>query len=246
LVKAAKEKYARQVQDGYLTVLNFAMAGDDFGKFEFNLSEETLWSSIKPEVSTRLGRQSKKKTVVTRTLASIIKEYGVPYYCKVDAAGYEDICLDTLKDSSLLPEFISVESECIGENQILSDDEALVTLRKLFHLGYKRFKLVDQLTLSVLDLERKFYFDNSSFINSLVRWWNRAFVILHQKQYLKQFNYVFRPSASGPFGNYLDGEWVDFDRASKTLIRHRKDYFSRGGSSATRSFSFWCDWHAAK
>jgi FkbM family methyltransferase len=246
LVNEAKAKYEKNVGEGSLIVLNYAMSNEDFGKVNFNISDETLWSSIKPEVSTRLGHQSKKTEVVTRTLGSVIKEFGVPYYCKIDAAGYEDVCLDTLTDSALLPEYISVESECIGEGQVLTDEEALVTLNKLYALGYRQFKLVDQATLCVLKPDKRIYFDNSTFIGSLMRRWNRIFVILHQKQYLGKFKYNFRPSASGPFGSYLDGKWADFETAKRTLLRHRKDYFNRGGANAKRSFSFWCDWHARR
>jgi FkbM family methyltransferase len=246
LINQAKAKYESKVKDGSLVVLNYAMAGEDYGNVDFNISDETLWSSIKTEVSTRLGHNSTKKSVTTRTLASIIKEYGIPYYCKIDAAGYEDVCLDTLTDATLLPEYISVESECIGEGQVLTEEEALVTLNKLHALGYRQFKLVDQATLSVLELDKKIYFDNSTFIGSLIRRWNRIFVILRQKQYLGKFKYNFRPSASGPFGSHLDGRWMDFETSKRILLKHRKDYFNRGGSTAKRSFSFWCDWHAKK
>jgi FkbM family methyltransferase len=246
LVIEAKKKYEDKVNNGSLVVLNYAMTDVDYGEVEFNISDETLWSSLKPQVSTRLGHTSRKHTVTTRTLASIIDEFGVPYYCKIDAAGFEDVCLETLSGNSLLPEFISVETECIGENEILTNTEALITLDILNNLGYSKFKLVDQATLSVLSLDKKFYFDNSTLINSLQRKWFRAFTILHQRNYLAKFNYKFRPSASGPFGKFLDGTWVDYEVAKKLLLRHRHDYFNRSESSAKRSFSFWCDWHATR
>ena len=244
LVNLAKTKYERMVHAGVLTVLNYAMADEDFGSIDFNISDETLWSSIKLEVSTRLGHHSEKVAVVTRTLASIIKEFGIPYYCKIDAAGFEDSCLRTLSDA-LLPEFISVESECIGEGQVLTDEQALNTLNRLYQIGYRKFKLVDQSTLSVLRLDKRFYFGNSTYWESLIRRWNRFFVIVHQRRYLGKFRYNFKPSASGPFGEYLDGEWVDLEAAKKILMRHRADYF-RVEASPKRSFSFWCDWHAKR
>jgi len=246
LVNQAKSKYSRNIENGSLVVLNYAMSGEDFGKIDFNVSDQTLWSSIKPEVSTRLGHQSRKVVVETRTLGSIVREFGVPYYCKIDAAGNEDVCLSTLTDPATLPEYISVESECIGEGQELTEQEALVTLNRLFELGYRHFKLVDQATLSVLKLKKKFYYNDASLWNKLTRRLNRIFVIIHQTRYLGNFKYKFRPSASGPFGVDLDGKWIDFDSARQLMIRHRRDYFNRSMANAKRSFSFWCDWHATK
>jgi hypothetical protein len=178
-----------------------------------------------------------------RRLASLVAEYGVPHYCKIDIEGYDDVALTTLKGVQTLPTFISVETECTGD-QGISEDEALQTLQTLKSLGYQRFKLIDQATLVSLAPEQKFYslrYLAAKAAGKLLKRINRSWEIGHRKHLRRTLNYQFAETASGPFGQQLNGNWFDFQTSKEMLLRHRRDYFKLPTAS---NYGFWCDWHA--
>ena len=78
-------------------------------------------------------------------IIDIIKEYGCPDYLKCDIEGSDIILLNQLKQSDFRPDYISCESECIGNRDInLDEDEDLIVLNALHDLGYDNFILVNQ------------------------------------------------------------------------------------------------------
>ena len=241
LVNKAKSNYKDQINKGTLTILNYALSSEDNEEVTFNISKETLWNSINAEISDRNGNFHEQVSVKTQKLSSIIKEYGVPYYCKIDLEGYDNIALKTLLEIEKLPEFISVETECLGEGQIITEEETLQTLNTLHQLGYRQFKLIDQRTLSVLtDIDNTFYKDQpTTFIGKKLKYLSSK---LNQvSNYDIKLNYKFPVGSSGHFGEDLKGRWVNYDQAQKSILKHRDDYFH---TNMPLSFGFWCDWHA--
>lgn len=250
-IEWAKNEFQNAIQSGQLTLVN-AAASDVDGQAEFYLSKSTVWSSLKSGIAGRLGRNDHPIQVATKRLDGLFSTYGVPYYCKIDVEGYDHVCLQTLQGMSKLPQFISVESECLAEGETASSEIYLRTLRGLEALGYNRFKLVDQASLSVLD-------DQVIYDDSPIGW------IAHIRQLLKrgydsQFSRIKRSSqqqlrmrlnrerdyafgATGPFGDQLGGEWSDAATALRRLELHRRAFFQM---RSARSFGFWCDWHATR
>jgi len=108
---------------------------------DFNISKLSLWSSLKKEIADRNQLAKETLKVECKTLKTIFKTYGTPYYCKIDIEGYDELCLQTLSGLNILPTFISVESECVGENQILTEEQSLATLIGLKELGYTKLNL---------------------------------------------------------------------------------------------------------
>ena len=157
-----------------------------------------------------------------------------------------------MEDAPKLPAFISVETECVGDSEELNEAQALETLVQLQRLGYRGFKLVDQLTLAVLTPSAAAYLTRPSVWARAKKrlglggysYYNHYELSIQTKQRLdKLHNYVFPPGSSGPFGPDLDGDWMDFHLARRTLLRHRKDYFRM---PAAKKYGFWCDWHATR
>lgn len=242
LVEKAMEKHADYINNGQLVVLNYALSDVDNEEVQFNISKETLWNSINAEISDRNGNLQEKVSVPTQKLSSVIRKFGVPYYCKIDLEGYDNTALQTLKELEELPCFISVETECLGEGQVITEEETLQTLNSLYELGYNKFKLVDQRTLSVLQLHQKFYKDQpTTQLGKLNKY--LAYRVNLISRYDLKLNYTFPIGSSGYFGDDLKGEWVDYHTARKILLKHRDDYFK---TNKTLSFGFWCDWHAKK
>jgi FkbM family methyltransferase len=254
-IKYVNQKFSREVELKKLKILNYAIADIDDLQMDFNISELSLWSSLKKEIADRNHLAKDTVKVECKTLKTIFKTYGIPYYCKIDIEGYDELCLQTLAGSNILPTFISVESECVGENEVLRDEQALGTLNRLKELGYSKFKLVDQTSLEVLKKGEDFYshakmlkFRKPSLKTKIINKISKVlgigtYTTSHRELLNKKFNHNFFIGSSGPFGNDLDGEWLDYDSARACLLKHRNDYFKLQNSI---SYGFWCDWHATK
>lgn len=233
-INSAKILFKRYLSQNRLVLLNYAIS-DKEGKVELNISKMGEWSSLNFSISNRESLHQEKIEVQSRKISSLVQEFGLPYYCKIDIEGYDIVLLKTMADLNKLPQFISVESECAGESETISEEQALATLKELYNLGYKKFKLIDQATLEVLQPNKKFYSEPS--------------ILIKFKERIKaKFNpvnlkadYKFRYGSSGPFGDTLEGEWLNYITAIDTLRYHRRSYFKLKSSS---NFGFWCDWHA--
>ena len=65
--------------------------------------------------------------------------------------------------------------------------------------------------------------------------------LTHRNQLSKKFGFEFVFGAGGPFGEDLESEWLDYEKAKSTLIYHRRRYFNLKN---TQNWGYWCDWHA--
>ena len=248
LIERAKIVFADAVRTGRLTPVFCAVAGDD-EVLDFHLSEKSIWSSTNRAVSTRDNLAVQTVQVQARCLQNLFAEYGVPFYCKIDIEGMDAACLRSLRGAADLPPYVSVETECIGDRDELTDGQALETLDELRALGYSRFKLVDQTSLLVLTLSTSLYRERPTLPQRALRRLRRTnapygfrdTAEANRARLAAVHQYSFAKSASGPFGPGLDGDWLDADKARATLLRHRREYFRMPGA---KRYGFWCDWHA--
>ncbi len=241
LVKKATETFKDAIARNQLSILNYALSDEDGQELSFNISEYSFWNSLKPEVAGRLNTFKESIIVKSCKLSSLFEKYGVPVYCKVDIEGFDAICVSTLQNTNLQPKYISVETECIGENEPINEAGILKTLDTLKAIGYNQFKLVDQTTLSVLELDKPFYGSAWDKLNRLKNKYLHYNFIRDHKNGVK-YN-LFYTGASGVFGESLGGsKWYNYDDAVKLLLQHREQYFKLYGNK-NKSFTFWCDWH---
>lgn len=243
LIEEGKSSFKEYIDNGRLILLNYAITNESDKDINFFISQNTLWNSTNGAVASRQGNKTLKKKVRSKRLDDLFREYGTPFYCKIDIEGNDIIALRTIEYSDEKPPYISVETECLGENETIAIGKELETLERLHQLGYRRFKLVDQQTLTVLS-KRDFYF------NIPERHWTAQTAIdcryakeqleLTSNQRGMKFTDFF-PSASGPFGEELAGRWYGYKLAREILKKHRRDKMQLGGPEWT----FWCDWHVA-
>ena len=74
-------------------MLVHATVGDDQGEVEFHLSDQTIWSSRKPQVSARERTETRTIRVPSRRLDDLFREHGVPYYARsTSRAGMSSAC----------------------------------------------------------------------------------------------------------------------------------------------------------
>jgi FkbM family methyltransferase len=242
MVERAAVRFGDAVADRRLTLLNAAVSDRGGSTIEFHLSRNTIWSSADARIAGRQGMGGETVEVETRTLAQLIAEFGTPLYCKVDIEGLDAAALRSLANTTEPPAFVSTETECLGQDVVIGEEEALATFTCLTALGYRRFKLVDQRSLVVLEPGRGFYSTHDTLFNRLLGTFGRKDWHL-RRRVIHRLGYAFPVGASGPFGQDLDGSWLDSKTARETLLLHRGDYFA---SSSAVPFGFWCDWHAAR
>ncbi len=249
MVKEARKKFRSYIKDGRLVVLNFALTSTDNQSIKLNISEWSYWTSLKEKIANRAGKMKDSVNVTTIRLDTLMKKYGEPYYCKIDLEGYDATVSSTLTSDKFRPKYISLETECIGDNDNLTPTQALETLDILHKLGYKKFKLIDQATLTVLDKKRPFYIkpESTSFSQSLLaKIGLSSTYYLNPKRQIKKlsnlYNFDFEDS-SGPFGTRLMGRWSDYNTAKDLLLYHRGQFFQQ---KDVKKYAFWCDWHATR
>jgi FkbM family methyltransferase len=240
LVRAGVERFA-SARDR-VTILHAAVAATPRDVVPFYVSAHTLWSSVEPEIAAREGLQSERLLVPAATLPSLIDEYGVPLYCKIDLEGADAAVVSSLAASDRVrPRFVSAEAESVGDAAWdVSDEEALRALEALRAAGYTRFKLVDQLSLAVLGDDFRFYpRQRRGGLGHRLEWRRAA---IARRRLHRRLGYAFGFGATGPWGEQLAGGWVDAERARRRLLGHRAAFFS----ADVPAYGFWCDWHATR
>ncbi len=249
MIERAEVEFAGAVEEGRLRLVHCAVAADE-GEVDFHLSGNPLWNSAIRHVTDREGLHQTTLRVPARRLDNLLREFGVPYYCKIDVEGYDVVCLRTLRGMPELPLYVSAETESVGPSDRPTDAEALATLEELARLGYRRFKLVDQRGLGLLPASGHVYTRRPPLWKRVRRRlglggygpYNYAGWYAEQRRKVCQaLGYEFTVHSSGPFGEDLGGEWLDLSTARRTLLRHRAEYFRL---PQVDTFWFWCDWHA--
>lgn len=249
MVAAAAERFSEEIAAGQLALVHAAIS-DQPGDVPLYRSRETMWNSLDPAIAGRLGTLGDSVSVPATTLAMLFEQFGVPFYCKIDIEGWDERALASIQGAPQLPTFVSVESECAGESGV-DEASALRTLDRLAALGYRRFKLVDQRSLHVLAESESTYVTPGLPARVLRRLGLRTAApadfrsraAARRAAMVLRYGYSFPIGATGPFGDDLMGEWMDFESARRTLLRHRRDFFRM---RYVRGFEFWCDWHASR
>lgn len=144
LAQTASERLRTYIESGQLVILNVAVAEKEGPLPFFESLHCSLWGTINPErgkTNDREGYRFVRRTVKGSNFASILKEYGIPYYLKIDIEGAETLCLKALKSFTSRPKFISYEA-LPASSSVMREEFAFLRT-----LGYSRFKAVRQDTV---------------------------------------------------------------------------------------------------
>lgn len=234
LAAAANLRFAQEIAGGMLTVLNLGIAPSE-GVADFYVASNHQWSSFSQEVASRRGMEIIETVRVPCVpLSNILRQYGVPFYIKIDIEGYDLFCLESLsKDTA--PPYVSVEFAHGMEHRLL---------HRLLELGYVWFKLLNQVTYTdkrrIFDHElaarvgRKLY--RMRPLQPLIR---RVLPRSDFDTFTSQFDWTFAEGASGPFGEQTYGRW---HTSEEVLRRHAalSKVHTKAGAA------FWWDLHARK
>jgi len=261
LVANAAKRFADEVATKRLMILNVGIAAEE-GVLSFWICEtNSRLSSFDRRLASLDGSCPHHEIrVPCRRFRSLLEEFGVPFYVKVDIQGNDFLCVEDL-DPHQLPKFISV-----------SEVSLLALLRKR---GFNYFKCISQTHFLPLQLppvvetgrvQRAEWLRQNR--NPLIRAWRK----LGGRHWIQwQFNrtrtsdgWVFPEGSSGPFGDELLGRWLSYDELGKTLgefLRLRQESPGRllwapegifavrsvcGSRSVEWSNPFWVDLHARR
>jgi FkbM family methyltransferase len=223
LCERLKQRFSREIAEKRFVLVEKAI-GERLGDIEFFVnSQRSTWGTISHNHKERSGAQGSAWTkiiVPSIPLSSLIDRFGVPYYLKIDIEGADIVCLEALMKSQDRPNFISIERQPFLADQFKE-------LRLLKALGYRRFKIVDQM------------------------------VVIRQQPPNPALegvyvNHQFEFDASGLFGEETPGPWLSYGAAmarNAAIVAQSKGFglWRRipGLNKLKTSWGSWYDFHAA-
>ena len=147
LVKEAENKFADYIKMGRLIIVNSGISDETSSQIPFYVNHQySEWSSFIESIGARGGKYHTINVDVLAT-SELLKQYGTPYYLKIDIEGFDLKVIQSLRGVDTLPTYISAEN----------GQEAMI--RELAELGYKSFKFINQATIegtkSIVNLNGK-------------------------------------------------------------------------------------------
>jgi FkbM family methyltransferase len=247
LVSKLKSKFSEAIKEDRLQIVPVAVTGTGVSEVEFHVTEESGEGSVYNKRLQEAGWKYKTIRVPATSLSALFWKYGKGLYCKIDIEGADIPVLQTLKQNDLLPFYFSVELSGLSLSELNGDPGSLFTALDIFHhLGYKKFKLIDQYTLATVS-GTPFYSKQHNFILRAVKKFCKIAGIypkniLPRNWYNKMYKNDFTESSSGPFGEMLLGEWQTAEYM-REIIKDRFVEFDR--HDTIRHHIFWVDLHAS-
>jgi Methyltransferase FkbM domain len=184
--------------------------------------EKSEFSSFEPAIAGRNGMKTHPVTVQAVTFGQLLAKHGVPYYLKVDIERADGLCLMAL-DARDLPKYVSIEAH------------ELEYLLRLWCLGYRHFKVIDQMRHNAIT-------PLASSEDILSRAVKHTFWYVDRLHNKLGRNLRFAPASSGPFGEETLGEWQTLEDVAYNWIHLNKGYSKRG----TLNRRSWHDFHAKR
>lgn len=147
LVAFCQNRFRDAINSGQLVIVEGAIVDDEMvtkgnGKIAFFENEgNSEWGTVCSnwvERNERCGKSSNVIEVPVTDFGACLKQYGIPYYLKIDIEGMDMLCLKKLLSFSEKPDFVSLESNKV-DFKILKKEFDL-----LCELGYNSFQAVNQ------------------------------------------------------------------------------------------------------
>lgn len=222
LAQAAAARFPDAISDGRLTILNVAIA-ERAGMMPFYINPaQEGWNSLSRELTTRDGTPAEVIEVPCVTLGSVLDEYGVPYYLKIDIEYADHFCLDALAGRADLPRYLSFEA----------GPEVVQRMPLLHTVGYDQFKLLAQPSFLPVQPEPFPQQRRAAWMMNMRRFF-RSKSLASRASYrlgggrlaediLQDFQtagdgWRFSEMSSGPFGEDTRGVWQPYDRAMQIM-----------------------------
>jgi len=220
MAEAGKARFAKEVEAGRLVILNVGIS-DRKGKLPFYVNKKiSEWSSFDLSLGSRNNTAYDTMPIDCITMSDLLKEYGIPYYVKVDIEGYDFYVIEGLPDEGEKPQYVSCEASEIS------------LLDTMYQKGYRKFKLINQAdNFNPIDLSKE------------VKPWFPKYLnvkngIELRLQKIMDFKHPY--SSSGPFGEEAKGDWMTYEAARTALST-----FLRPEVGTPLNGSSWFDIHGS-
>jgi len=219
LVRRARERFQAEIASGQMTIEPVGICSRP-GKAPFWINEQKdVFSSFDRVRASRGTISCHSVEIECISFDDLLRKYGLPYYLKLDVEGAERHCLTCLQSIGM-PEYISVEAE------------SFEYLLLLWQLGYRQFKVVDQMRHNSRfpDWTNEIVFSRLAkrLCAYADRFKNRATTVL------------FPRGSSGPFGEDTSGDWLALEEAAYNWLHLYFGYSNRGSLNPAS----WYDFHA--
>lgn len=249
LAEAARQRFQKEIQEGRLEIVNVGIA-DREGTAEFWVCEDKPeFNSFYREIAARDGYAHHSIEVPIMRFSKVIEQFGTPHFLKIDIEGHDMLCLEGLSPTSL-PAYVSIESECpLGDGE-KSVNDGLRSLDKLYELGYRQFKLIEQDSFCALTKPPSLPYLADKYTRRLLESLKISKLpgtglltrpLLTRRRLESRLHYRFPHGSSGPWGEDTPGSWIGYDQASETYRHYWNQHFASGEA---KFYTFWCDWHA--
>lgn len=194
LVKFCSEKFANEIEEGRLIIVEGAIIDPEFDTDITNphiLFYRNITMSVWGTIDSNWAKRNEKKgteneivEVLKVDFKKCLETYGIPYYLKIDIEGMDRVCLKSLLHFQQKPDYISIESEKVSFESLKEEFDLFI------RNGYDAFKIINQQNISI----------QKEPTNS------------EEGVYI---NYHFNAGATGLFGKDLPNDWVDYKTALK-------------------------------
>ena len=142
LVKLNQARFSEYLTNGKLNIIYGAISDTEESQITFYKNTKvSVWGTTVKSWAQRnssLGADSIEVTVPVVRLSDLFKEYGIPYYLKIDIEGMDLVALKTLLNFETRPKYISIESEKVEFSKLVEEFDVFEAL------GYNEFSLVEQ------------------------------------------------------------------------------------------------------
>jgi FkbM family methyltransferase len=219
LAQRGRVRFQAEIASGQMVIEALGISHRP-GKVPFWINEERdVFSSFDLARATRGGMPCHSVVVECITFDALLKKHGVPHYLKLDVEGAEPHCLASLQSMGL-PQYISVEAE------------SLDYLLLLWQLGYRQFKIVDQ-------MRHNSRFPDFTNDNPFSRFAKRtcAYADRFKNRVVKV---PFPRGSSGPFGEETSGSWQTLEETAYNWLHLHFGHANRGSLNPDS----WYDFHA--
>lgn len=227
MIPRIRERFAREIAEGHYCLVPKGIAQSE-GDAPFWVCEDVPdWSSFDRAIASYNNSRHHQVIVPTCAFESIIARFGIPFFCKIDIEGNDELCLRGFRRDAR-PEFVSVEVPLIGTGLTRgAGGRRLIEL--LTCLGYTRFKIISQVTYRQ---PNKAFAHVKATMPAPVSRWITAAQSLFRKRW--DGDWRFLDGCSGPFGDVVPGGWLNSEDAAELSFSLEKN----------ADLSDWWDIHA--
>jgi FkbM family methyltransferase len=198
LVERAKQRFREPIEEGRFSIVSGAIANTDEPTITFYTHRtRSEWGTIEPDWAERNANigVSIPVEVPVVNFQDVLQTYGMPWFMKIDIEGADILCLKVLRDYTVRPAFVSIESEKVDWPTLLEE------FALLDELGFDRFAAVQQQgitgreiqshTLSGEPFTYRFEdFSSGPFGDDISSWRSRDEVLAQYKKIYREYRIV--------------------------------------------------------